>query len=863
MIAPNLFKTAFRYLIRRPWQSVLMILGITLGVAVVVAIDLANASASRAFTLSTESIAGRATHQIVGGPTGIDEALYVELRQKNWDMATAPTITAYATSPQLGDLPMQLFGIDPFVDAEFRSYFSGDQDRGTFGQFIAFYTQPNTVVISNDLAERFGLEACEGVPLVPTPTCTFDLEISGFTQTALISNLIAPVDALSRRALNGIILADISTVQEMTGQVGRLSTIDLIVPEDEGDLPALAAFLPNSVQLQTTDVRSGTIQEMTSAFQVNLTALSLLALVVGLFLIYNTMTFSVIQRRPFFGTLRCLGVTRREVFILVVVEALLVGIIGSALGVLLGIVLGQAALKLVTQTINDLFFVLTVRGVDIPPASLVKGVVIGIGATVLAAAFPAWEAASVEPRAALSRSGLEKKAQSAVYLVAGMGIVLIFAGWGLLQFPDSSLVLSFAGTFAVIIGFAMLTPIVAIGFMRAITPLSGRVFGTLGRMAPRNVLNSLSRTSVAVAALMVAVSVTIGVSVMIGSFRQTVIQWLGQTLQGDVYISPQGVNTSQAPGAISPDALDIINDLDGVIEFDTLRRVDVGSPFGSVQLAATLNEGVEDDALFLWSIGTVPDVWAAMQDGAVSISEPLANRLNLPIEDPGTITLYTDAGEQTFPIVSVYSDYASTTGYVMMSRSTYAQHWNDDGTVNAVALTLEPGVSPDDLAAELEEQLAPIQQLVVRPNASLREETLVVFDRTFAITGALQLLATLVAFIGVLSALLSLQLEKQRELGVLRAVGLTVRQLWQMILLETGYMGAVAGLLAMPTGFVLSLILIFIINRRAFGWTLQMQVVPEPFIQALLVAVGAALIAGLYPARKIGQMQTAEALRGE
>ena len=156
-----------------------------------------------------------------------------------------------------------------------------------------------------------------------------------------------------------------------------------------------------------------------------------------------------------------------------------------------------------------------------------------------------------------------------------------------------------------------------------------------------------------------------------------------------------------------------------------------------------------------------------------------------------------------------------------------------------------------------------MQQVFVRPNQALRDEALVIFDRTFAITGALQLLATVVAFIGVLSALLSLLLEKQRELGLLRALGLTVREIWGLVMLETGLMGAVAGLLSMPTGLALSYILIYIINRRSFGWTLQMRVEPAPFIMALVIAVIAALLAGIYPARKLGRLMAAEALRFE
>jgi putative ABC transport system permease protein len=198
-----------------------------------------------------------------------------------------------------------------------------------------------------------------------------------------------------------------------------------------------------------------------------------------------------------------------------------------------------------------------------------------------------------------------------------------------------------------------------------------------------------------------------------------------------------------------------------------------------------------------------------------------------------------------------------------MSLDSYQSFWKDTG-ITAVALHLEPGLDADRTTQELQSALAfRGQRLLIRPNQALRQDVLEVFDRTFAITGALQLLATLVAFIGVLSALLSLELERQRELGILRAIGLSVRELWGLVMLETGLLGSAAGLLSIPTGYVLALILVTIINRRSFGWTLQMQVLPDPFLQALVVAVAAALLAGIYPAVRMGRMLAAEAIRYE
>jgi putative ABC transport system permease protein len=811
-------------------------------------------------------VAGRATHQITAGPSGLDQDVYIRLRREGLVDAAAPVISEYISSPQLGGSLLQLLGIDPFVDAPFREYLgneAGNQQgakprRQPAGALTAFLTHPGAIFISADLAQRFDLQDCASRP-VP---CEISLEAGGTRHTAVIAGLLQPSDPLSRQALENILLADVATAQEITGRLGRLDRIDLILPPTDPELEdQIREWLPAGAQLVEVEARQGTVEQMTAAFRVNLTALSLLALVVGLFLIYNTMTFSVVQRRPLFGTLRCLGATRREVFLLVAGEALLVGLLGAALGALFGIVLGQAALRLVTQTINDLFFVTTVRGVQIPITSLMKGAVLGVVATVAAASPPAWEAASVPPRLALSRSGLEMKARRAVIYAAVIGLILLGLGSIALLYPSRDLTLSFAATFAIIIGSALLAPLTTLALMRLSLPVAGAIWGSLGRMAPRNVISSLSRTSIAVAALMVAVSVTIGVSLMVSSFRYTVIAWLDQTLIGDVYISAPSLTSTQTSAPVEGEVIQQLENWPGVDQVYTLRSATVDSPMGETHIAASSDERVSDHRSYLSTSVPVEQVKDEMRRGAVIISEPYANRMG--IRKPyRSLPLNTTQGIHEFPVVGVYYDYASTQGTVLMALDVYRQHWLDD-EITAVALKLSPGTDVNEVVTDLRSALSNEQRLIIRANQTLRQEVLQVFDRTFAITRALQLLATVVAFIGVLSALLSLELERQRELGILRAVGLTTRQMWGLISLETGLMGAAAGLLAIPTGYLLSLILVYIINRRSFGWTLQMHVVLEPFLAAFIVAVGAALLAGIYPARRVSRMLAAEAIRYE
>ncbi|MCO6452505.1 MAG: ABC transporter permease [Caldilineales bacterium] len=845
---PVLFRNGLRYLARRPWSTALMILGVALGVAVAVAVDIANVGARRAFDLSTEALVGRATHQIVSANGGLDEALYTRLRVEGGVRNIAPVLSEYVTSPQLGGRPLQLLGLDPFADSPFRSIFG--QGEISLDSLTPFLTEPGALLLSQDLASNYGLASGS----------ILTLTVEGRERQAFVAGLLQAEDGYSRQTLQGLLVVDVATAQELTGRLGQLDRIDLILSDDPETLARIESLLPTGVRVVEASARAGAVAEMTRAFQVNLTAMSLLALVVGMFLIYNTITFSVVQRRALFGTLRCLGVTEREVFALVLAEALVVGVVGSSLGVGLGIVLGRGAVALVSQTINDLYFVVTVSDFGLPVASLLKGLFLGVAATMAAALPPAREAAHVEPRSALRRSAIEDSFVRVAPILALAGLILLGLGAATLFVKTDQLAVAFGGITAIVIGLAMLTPQFTRSAMRALPRVLATRLGPLGRMAPRNVSQSLSRTSIAIAALMIAVSVTIGVTLMIDSFRGTVETWLTQSLQGDIYVSAPGLTGADNTGVLDPAVVAQAEDWAGVEQVRRLRRTTVDSPLGGINLAA-VDDPDYGESLYAAADGSPEEVWAAVRAGAVIVSEPLVNRLGLPYRG-GEITLETPDGPQVFSIAGVYYDYASSAGVVMIALENYRQIWRDDA-LTALSLHVQPGVDPDIAAKDLGDALAPTQSVFVRANRTLRNEALDVFDRTFAITSALRLLATLVAFVGVLSALLALQLERERELGVLRALGLTFGQLARLVFLETGLMGLVAGLLAWPTGLILAFILVYVINVRAFGWTLQMQLSLEPFLSALLIALSAALLAGIYPAWHIGRMTVAAALRSD
>jgi putative ABC transport system permease protein len=336
------------------------------------------------------------------------------------------------------------------------------------------------------------------------------------------------------------------------------------------------------------------------------------------------------------------------------------------LGVGLGIVLGRSIVGLITQTINDFYFVVSVQQVTLANSTIVKGLIIGVASALVASALPALEAMNTSPTLTLQRSTLESKVQQLLPKLVLAWLGLTIAGVLLLQWAAAGLVAAFAGLFAVLLGAALLTPSLLTLMMRGLAPL-GRL-SVLGRLAPRDILRSLSRTSVAVAALMVSVSVIIGVSIMVGSFRTTVVQWLDQTLQADIYVSPPTTTANRVLGKLDPAIVTALQTYPGirqavtytdaevrVVDFD--RQVKLISADGDVSQGQRPYAWIRPDLL--------PDPWTALNEGkGAIISEALILRENLP-QIPETITLETPEGNRSFPVLAVFYDYSSDRGTVV------------------------------------------------------------------------------------------------------------------------------------------------------------------------------------------------------
>lgn len=847
MIPSGLARAGLRDLVRRPLHTALMVLGVALGVAVVVAIDLANEAARRSFARSSEAVAGRATHQVRGGPGGLDEDLYRRLRVEHGVRPSAPVVEGVVTALDLDRQPLRVLGSDPIAEAPFRAHL-GAASVGD-AAFAAFFTDPAAVLIGAAWAQRHGL----------APGGALRVQAGDRRETLRVLGLVDTADPQSRGVLDGVLLLDVASAQRLLGMPGRLSAVDLIL-KDARAASSVARLLPPSARLVRASEQADSMGQLTAAFELNLQALSLLALVVGMFLVYNTVLFAVVQRRFVFGTLRTLGATPAQLTSLILLETLATAALGAVLGLGLGYLLGQSAVRLVTRTINDLYYVVSVASAPLAATTAAKGIALGLAAALVAALAPALEAARVEPVMALRPSRFESRARRLVPALALVGLALALVGGAGLALAARSLLASFAGLFAVVLGAALAAPCFTVGLMRLLGPAASRLFGPIGRLATAGVARAVSRTGVAAAALLVAVSVTIGVSVMIASFRSTVANWLELTLMADVYVSAPSPGAARTAGTLSADVPAQVAAVPGVAEIETVRLVHVASPRGEVRLAVTDATRARSAALYRFGAGDARQTWRRVREGAVLVSEPFAFRHALPASG-GDLELATDRGPVSFAIAGIYYDYASEQGTVMMAREVFERYW-DDRDRSSVAAYVAPGHDPAVVTDAVRRALAG-RALRVSENRVLRREALRVFDRTFAVTEALRVLAVVVAVIGVWSALLALQVERTRELATLVALGLVPRQLWGLAFLETGLVGLAAGLLSLPTGLALAVILIEVINVRSFGWTMQLQSPVLVFVQALALSVLAALLAAVYPVRRLQRMSVAAALRQE
>lgn len=841
-------KAGLRYLFTHPWQTFLSALGIALGVAVILAIDMANESSLRAFDLSMETVSGKATHRLTSKSGNLSFDQLIQLR-KNGISTSAPVIEENVKIDGIKKESATFLGLDPFSEEQFRNFFTiTDQNNDQLLRDIL--THKDRVVLPEAFANLMGVNPGDSISII-WQTRKFKV----YCQAVLPSNADS-----KKNAVDQFIITDIGVADFLLDKKNRLSYIDIIL--DSTEIATVQKIIDKNKDLQLGESQKSneTAKSITKAFRLNLNAMSMLGLIVGLFLIYNSMTFSVIQRRKLLGLFRAVGVTRSEIYTQIVSETVFIGAVGTFLGIVAGIFLGKELLGLVTQSINDLYFVTNVKSVAIPAESIFKAGLAGIAGTILASLYPAYEASNTAPGIVLRRSSLESGLRRKSSLMTLISLILFIAGVFILVFLEAGILLSYFGILLIIISFALLTPAVVIWGVALLQPLVQKIFGNTGKIGLRGIVANLSRTTVAIAALAIAVSATIGVSTMITSFRGTVITWLEQTLVADLFISVPGPVTRKNEPVLDPK---ILSEL---LKLESVKSLDYYSEAKSIYKGKEIEvfgAGINPDNeyRFNFKAGDKTIAWKEIRAGrGALVTETFAYKWNLKVGD--SVAFSTPKGMNKIKISAIYYDYSSEMGHISLDYKLFTQLW-ENYKISGIGIYLKQGANPNEVRYLANALFQNQNNIVIRLNSELRNYSVEIFDRTFLVAGLLHILSVIVAFIGIFSALMSIQLEKEQEMAVLRATGLVPWQMFRLISVQTFSMGVLSSVIAVPLGIVLAYALIYVINLRSFGWTMDMKLTPELFIQAFLISVVASLIAGFYPAYKMATTTPAKSLRDE
>ena len=844
---------------KHPLQLCLALLGIMLGVGVVTAIDLTNTSALKSFQHSVSTISGQATHRLVSASGSIPESDYFFLRSRSGFQNSAPVIEGFLKTNTDPSHPFRVLGVDPFAERPFRQFL---QQTSTPGIISALLTQPNTILVSEQGAEMLNVEKGSEIPIL----------VGSRNVMLKVVGIFNATNDFSAQVLRQMMIMDISTAQDLFSMQGKLSRVDLIQKESYQEIFSGNEFLQGlsqNTKIQSVNESLEAGERLTRAFRVNLTALSLLTLVVGMFLIYNTMTFSVVQRFGLLGRMRVIGMTRKEVFNWILLEALIIGSLGTVMGLILGLILAESLLNQVTQTMNDLYFVQTVSSVQFSPITLSKSILLGIGATLFSAYLPAREASSVKPALILKNSLTEEIQQNRFTILGVFGVFGILTGFATLIWGSDGLWVSYSGVFLLIIGSAMMVPMMTQIFSRILKPVFSLIFGVFGGMTLRGIESQLGRTGIAIAALTIAVAATNSLDLMVSSFRTAVSSWLESQLRADIYISPPSLLSNQNSQFIDPELIKKYSSLPEVEYASYYRRFQTDSKGLRINVHG-VNLPEKGEKAFRFKEKIKDFDWNGFREKPmVIVSEPLAVKKNLIVGE--NLDLETPEGSINFKIAGIFHDYAAEQGFALMSRKNVKRFWQDD-QINSMALYLKPEIQIQEVVQRIENDLIENSgnlgssselPLNVRSNTELRKTSLSIFDRTFAITGILKLLLGGVAVIGIFSALMSVQLERSREFAVLRAIGMTPLEIGKMVCSQCMLMGILAGLFALPVGILLAKVLIQVINLRSFGWSFPLLIESSIFYNSLITAFLAALAAGIYPLLKMAKSSPALALKGE
>jgi putative ABC transport system permease protein len=813
-------KAFLRYLVRRRSLSLLQILGVACGVAAVIGMVFSSRAALSSFSGAIRFLNGGATHSMesVAGP--MDERVLASLIN---DPAVKLFSPAIDRRIRLGNgEPIRVLGIDPFLDRAIRPgmfrFQSGQGSRSDREMLLTFLLDRQAFLMDGTTASRLRLS-----PGALVTTSRGSLRLLG---------------TFSSPSPEALILMDIGHAQRLFSLEGRLDRIDLVLENE----PAFLSRLQRGFRIESVRQKERMYRGMLEAFRLNLEALSLIALFVGVFLIYNTTMFTVVSRRKDAGILRSLGASRTELVWAFLAEVLVFGLLGGLLGGIFGYGLSRSLTGLVGQAVSNLYFFLKPSPLPWSWWLVAAGVLFGCSSGVLGSLFPLFDLVRLNVVGALQGRSRAARTVAATRRVARLGAAVLGLTLVLLYLSYLHVYVGFAAAFAFLFGSSLFSGSVLVLAGPALRKGLSCMAGLPGRIAAGNIRQNLNRTAVAVAAFMVALSMSVGLGSMIGSFRDSLIWWMSTQLRADIYIG------STSEGFEVPERFyEELKGIPGLAGVDPYRNLQLPYEGRSISVAAVRADVLQKYTHFGWLKGGNEN-WDAVKEGGAIVSESFVRNFK---KAPGDTILHDGLkGPVQFRIAGIFYDYTTEHGLVMMDRSTYLAAFGDH-TINSVGIFVDPRNPDREKLLDRVRKRASAYGLPVFTLGQIEDRILSVFDSTFAVTRSMRVLAIIVAFFGIAGALLTLFMERQREFGIYRSLGFSAKQVVAMTLMEGLGMGMVSFLMSALVGTLLAVILIKVINLRSFNWTIFFYPSPWPYLASGITAILGSAGAALYPIWKI------------
>ncbi len=840
------------YIRKHRLRWLLTVAGIVLGVAVFVGMHTANQSVLYAFRQTVDRIAGATQLQISAGETGFDENVLDRVQAVPEVRVAVPVIEAVVNTGLPGQGNLLILGVDMTGDRSLRQYDLESGDEAVIDDPLVFLAQPDSLIITDTFARENKLAIGSQVPM-----STMEGEKRFMVRGIMKSRGLAS-------AFGGnLAIMDIYAAQKVFGRGRRFDRIDLAAKESvriEDVQKQLEALLGPGFQVESPSARGQQFESISRIYALTANITSAFALFIGMFIIYNTFQIAVTQRRAEIGILRALGATRRQIRSIFLGESVVAGLIGSSLGLLLGIAIARGMTGYIGALLGEVFGIAQkAEEISTNPALMIFAVGLGVITSVVAAFIPARNAARVDPVQALQKGKYQQLSagENRVRRITALVVtILALACLVLGRFR----VLAYVGDALAVLAALLLTPTLAQLVARALRPFLRWLRPVEGTLAADSLLQAPRRTSGAVAALMLSLALVVALGGLTRASYDSIFRWLGVALNPDLFISPSESLTARGfrfPGSMA----DELRAIPGIGEVQSVRDARIQIRGAPVVLVAADVESLVHRATLPPTAGDPKTMYRLTGEGkGVLASDNFALLHGLKLGD--ILDIPSPSGMLHMPIAGIVVDYSDQQGSVLMDRSLYQRYWNDD-TVNIFRVYLARRASEPEVKRRILETFAKQRRLFVLTNRDVRQYVMRLTDQWFGITYVQIAVAVLVAVLGIVNTLIVSITDRRRELGVLQAVGGLRNQIRRTIWLEALTIGAAGLILGLAFGALQLYYSLRITGEDLAGMRLDYEYPFQICLVLLPVILGVAFLSSIGPAESAVRGSLVEALEYE